>query len=56
MMLDLLKKENMDLVNVSQRCKGKWTRKTGNSQSIIDYLTVKKEDTEKVMDRIDERI
>ena len=40
--LDLLKNEEMEILNINKNCKGKWTRLEGETKTIIDYVIVEK--------------
>ena len=41
---ELIEREGVDIVNRSNKCKGKWTRCEGGTKSIIDYILMWKKD------------
>ena len=44
-LLKMLKREEMEVLNVNNKCEGMWTRIEGGTKSVIDYVIVNKEDT-----------
>ena len=42
--LQMLKSNKLFLLNGSEKCKGLWTRKEGDTRSILDYIIVDQED------------
>ena len=43
--LELLKNEEIEILNINKKCEGMWTRIEGKHKSIIDYVLINKEDT-----------
>ena len=55
MLINIVKRQELMLVNSSERTSGKWTREEGNAKSIIDYVLIKQEDEDDVTEmKIDE--
>ena len=55
MLINIVKRQELMLVNNSERTSGKWTREEGNAKSIIDYVLIKQEDEDDVTEmKIDE--
>ena len=48
MLLEMIGRTNCKIMNGSKKCKGLWTRKEGESKSVIDYVIMKEEDEEAV--------
>eukprot|EP00112_Aurelia_sp_Birch-Aquarium-sp1_P014117 Seg3022.3 transcript_id=Seg3022.3/GoldUCD/mRNA.D3Y31 product="hypothetical protein" protein_id=Seg3022.3/GoldUCD/D3Y31 len=45
-LLKMVEKEQMTILNATDKCKGLWTREQGSTKSILDYFLIKEEDKE----------
>ena len=45
MLLEIIKNEEMEILNTHIKCEGLWTRMEGGKKSVIDYVLINKEDT-----------
>ena len=43
-MKKFVRKNNLEVINLGEKCKGKWTRTQGESRSVIDYVLAKDTD------------
>ena len=51
-LLEMVNKQNMKIVNTSDKCQGRWTRTDGTKRSILDYVLINNEDEEMVKQMI----
>ena len=55
LLMQLVKRMQMEIVNKTDKCKGLWTREEGNTKSVIDYIIVNKEEIDSIVSmQIDE--
>ena len=48
LLLNMIKKYNLDIVNRLECCEGLWTRKEGKFKSVIDYILVSKNELDHI--------
>lgn len=52
LLLKLINKYNLSIANNEECCKGLWTRVEGTEKSVIDYIIIRKEDTQYMSEMI----
>ena len=52
LLLQLMDREELEVVNNSEQCKGKWTRVEKLNKSILDYIIIRKDDITKIKEAI----
>ena len=48
LLMQMIQKQDLMMVNASEKCQGKWTRTDGSKQSVLDYVLINKEDEDLV--------
>ena len=51
-LIEMTKKQDLKILNASEKCQGKWTRTDGKKTSILDYVIMEKDDAELVTEMI----